>query len=413
MDLDDGGLDSGEDLAQAVVGGDFDLAGEVQDPVSADGFLCELLESRFSIEESGGCGIGDAHFGGIASGDLCVVVTGDGEVISADLDGFDFFRLHLVAEVDSRLNGRVGVAAGGVGLGIALHDGVGAVQEDGFELYVVSSGHHFEEAAASEGIGMAFEAGFSELEGGEGEKGSLGHVVGLELAAVVQDLEHAACGDAGGGEGLESLFFIKTEHVGGCQRGAQGPAGAGGVIAHGLVAGLDGDSHGVGGFVARDGGSEHLFHPDPVSLGEGNEKGENGASEVDDAAVGAVVEVERVAVEAVQEDGFFEDQVPGGSDRPEFSFFRHGKVEIAVQFFLLELRAGTGDGQIVQKAPLRSFHDLCGYRGIPDCVYCFQKFYRFIHLIPPGFESILSDIPAFYTCFLCLFSMHAIPGAMV
>ena len=158
MDLDDGGLDGGEDLAQAVIGGDFDLAGEVQDPVSADGFLCELLESRLSVEESCGCGVGDAHLGGIASGDLCVVVAGDSKVIGADLDGFDFFGFYLVAEVDRRLDGRVGVAAGGVGLGVALHDGVGAVQEDGLELYVFSAGHHLEEAAASEGIGMAFEA---------------------------------------------------------------------------------------------------------------------------------------------------------------------------------------------------------------------------------------------------------------
>ena len=302
-------------------------------------------------------------------------MAGNRQVIGADLDRFHISGLHFVPQTDRRLDRRMRVPAGGIGLCVGFHDGVGAVQQHGLQIHIRVSGHHPEESAAAERVGVAPEAGFPELEGGQGQQRGLRHIVGLQLAAAVENLQHAACRHGSSREGMEALLFAEPQKIA-CRYGrAQGPAGACGMVAQRLVSRLDGHRHRIGCFVSDDGGLQHLLSADPVPLRQRDQQAEDRGAQVDDPAVRAVVKVQRMRVQAVQEHRFLQRQVPARADRPKFSFLRHGKVEVAQKLVPLKRRAGTGHGKVIQQTPLRPFHDLLRKTALPDAVDALQEFH--------------------------------------
>ena len=70
---------------------------------------------------------------------------------------------------------------------------------------------------------------------------------------------------------------------------------------------------------------------------------------MDDARIGAVIEVQSMGVESVDENRLFQNKVFSRSDGLEIAFFRLGKVKISIEFSLLESRTGTSHRQIVKQ----------------------------------------------------------------
>ena len=122
------------------------------------------------------------------------------------------------------------------------------------------------------------------------------------------------------------------------------------MVSHRLMPGLDGHCHRIGSLIAGYRGFQHVFNGNIVPLRQRNQQGKNRGSQMDNPAVRPVVEIQRVSVQAVQENGLLQRQVLSGPDGPERAGLRPGEIKIAVQFFLLESRARAGYRQVVQQA---------------------------------------------------------------
>ena len=157
------------------------------------------------------------------------------------------------------------------------------------------------------------------------------------------------------------------------------------MVAQGFVPGLDGYRQGVGGLIPHHGCAQHLLRASFIALRQRQQQGKDGASQVDDAAVGPVVKVQSMGVQPIEEHGLLQHQVLSGADGAKRARLRQGKGKILFQLFPLKGGTRAGDGQVIQQAPAHPGHDLPRDLSAPDLLQGIQELLRSVQWVSSCF----------------------------